>query len=189
MKAYLISILVLVPFLVFGQITKPTTTSQPTTTRSLKKTTTKPARSATRPGRKITTKPTSSQASNASNSGKKAPMLSTFTDGSPYIDPTPFINSITAEDLREHLTILASDEFEGRETGTKGNRMAANYIAQHFTDLGLPRVDKSHSYFQKVNFFKQSWEKLSVMANDETMRTNSDFLAPILICLRLRPTK
>ncbi len=177
MKAYIISILVLVPFLVFGQTTKPSITSQPTTKRSMKKATTKPARSTTKPGRRITSKPTSSQASNTSTTGKTAPMLSTFTDGSPYIDPAPFINSITAKDLREHLTILASDEFEGRETGTKGNRMAANYIAQHFTDLGLPRVDKSHSYFQKVNFFKQGWEKLNVMANDETMRNMSDFFA------------
>ena len=28
-----------------------------------------------------------------------------------------FANTITAADLKEHLTVLASDEYEGRETG------------------------------------------------------------------------
>ena len=37
-------------------------------------------------------------------------------------------NAITASDLKKHLTIIASDEMEGRETGTEGQRKAAAYI-------------------------------------------------------------
>ncbi len=39
---------------------------------------------------------------------------------------------ITQDKLRRDLTILASDEYEGRETGTKGQKMAAAYISQQF---------------------------------------------------------
>ena len=182
MKLYIISILVLVPFLVFGQTTKPTIkvnkSGTPTTTRSMGKTTTKPSRSTTNRSTKIiTSKPSGSAATGTANRAPAANQPSTFTDGSPYIDPTPFMNSITAKDMREHLTILASDEFEGRETGTPGNRMAANYIAQQFGDLNLPRVVDNKSYFQKVSFHKASWDKLSVMANNETMRNMNDFFA------------
>ena len=40
-----------------------------------------------------------------------------------------YANTITADELKTHLSILASDEFEGRETGEEGNEMAAEYIA------------------------------------------------------------
>ena len=48
-----------------------------------------------------------------------------------------FASTISQDDMREHLTILASDEYEGRETGQKGQRMAAEYIQRHFEHLGL----------------------------------------------------
>ncbi|WP_425389628.1 M28 family metallopeptidase [Ekhidna sp.] len=61
-----------------------------------------------------------------------------------------FAKTITANDLKEHLSVLASDEYEGRETGKKGQKMAAKYIADHFKSLGFEApVDGSH--FQKFN--------------------------------------
>ncbi|HCW07943.1 MAG TPA: peptidase M28, partial [Cytophagales bacterium] len=44
---------------------------------------------------------------------------------------------ITASDLKENLTIIASDALEGRYTGTRGQKMAAAFIANHFESLGL----------------------------------------------------
>ena len=44
---------------------------------------------------------------------------------------------ITAERLRTHLAVLASDEYEGRETGEKGQHLAANYVAVQFKTAGL----------------------------------------------------
>ena len=46
-------------------------------------------------------------------------------------------NRITANDLREYLTILSSDALEGRETGKRGQKMAAAFIRAHFEELGL----------------------------------------------------
>src|SRR5688572_32362302 len=38
--------------------------------------------------------------------------------------------TIKAEDLSSYLHVLASDEYEGRETGQKGQKMAAEYISK-----------------------------------------------------------
>ena len=45
--------------------------------------------------------------------------------------------TITQEDLKDYLSILASDALEGRETGTRGQKMAAAFIESHFTQIGL----------------------------------------------------
>ncbi len=44
---------------------------------------------------------------------------------------------ITASDLKDYLSILASDALEGRETGKRGQKMAAAFIRAHFEELGL----------------------------------------------------
>ncbi len=46
-------------------------------------------------------------------------------------------NRITETDLREYLSILASDALEGRETGKRGQKMAAAFIRAHFEEIGL----------------------------------------------------
>ena len=43
-----------------------------------------------------------------------------------------YANTITQKDLSKHLHIIASDEMEGRRTGTKGQKKAAEYISNHF---------------------------------------------------------
>ena len=177
MKFYISTLLMMMSVFVFGQTTQPKidpASTQPSNRKILKKnTTTKPS---TRPASSQPMKKNNRSATTAPSTMEK-PMLKTFTDGSPYIDLTPYMNSITAEDMRKHLTILASDEFEGRETGTKGNKMAANYIAEQFAGMSLPRKGEGNTYFQKVNFNRQSWDELSISANGQSLRNMSDFFA------------
>lgn len=45
--------------------------------------------------------------------------------------------TITTEDLKDNLSIIASDAMEGRETGKRGQKMAAAFIASYFEELGL----------------------------------------------------
>ncbi len=45
--------------------------------------------------------------------------------------------TIKASDLRELLTIIASDALEGRKAGSRGQKMAAAFIKQEFKDMGL----------------------------------------------------
>lgn len=61
-----------------------------------------------------------------------------------YIDTT---------DLRKHLSVLASDAYEGRETGKKGQQMAAEYIQQSFKEDGcsfVPGMMEYEQYFEVV---------------------------------------
>lgn len=44
---------------------------------------------------------------------------------------------ITADDLRQHVTYLASDEMDGRLTGTRGEKLATQYVADVFQKIGL----------------------------------------------------
>jgi hypothetical protein len=60
---------------------------------------------------------------------------------------------ITESDLKENLSILSSDAMEGRETGTRGQKMAAAFIAAYFEELGLT-TPVNGSYFQPVELYK-----------------------------------
>ncbi|WP_081867515.1 M28 family peptidase [Hymenobacter sp. IS2118] len=45
--------------------------------------------------------------------------------------------TIRPEELRRHLTVVASDAFLGREAGQPGQKLAAAYLVQEFAALGL----------------------------------------------------
>lgn len=68
-------------------------------------------------------------------------------------DAENFAAEVKPADLKAHLEVLASDAYEGRETGTRGAEMAAEYIAQHFEALGLAKYD-GQTYFQEVELMK-----------------------------------
>ena len=55
------------------------------------------------------------------------------------------------DQLKTDIAYLAADELEGRETGTKGEQMAAEYLAQRFAALGLAPKG-TQEYYQKFSF-------------------------------------
>src|SRR5436853_1456973 len=59
-------------------------------------------------------------------------------------------NSITANDLKKHLSFLASDELGGRFTLSQGNRIAARYLASQLESYGYRGGAHDGSFFQKV---------------------------------------
>jgi aminopeptidase YwaD len=59
---------------------------------------------------------------------------------------------VTPEELRTHIKFLSSDSLEGRRAGTPGNEMAAGYIAQRFTELGLLPAGDNGTFIQKFPF-------------------------------------
>ena len=64
-----------------------------------------------------------------------------------------YAKTITDDDLTRHITLLSSDSLEGRETGKKGQKMAADYIQKHFESLGL-QAPVEGSYYQKFNLYQ-----------------------------------
>lgn len=61
----------------------------------------------------------------------------------PSFQPSP-------EKIRAHVAFLASDLLEGREAGSRGYDIAANYVASQFAQLGLKPAGKDGTYFQTV---------------------------------------
>lgn len=65
---------------------------------------------------------------------------------------TDYGDRITPTDLKDYLTILASDAMEGRETGTRGQKMAAAFIGFHFEELGL-HAPVENSFYQPFELY------------------------------------
>lgn len=69
------------------------------------------------------------------------------------------VDAVSADKLKEYLTELAGDSYEGRNAGYPGNDKAAQFIARHCEAIGLkPLGDKkgdSRTYFQKFSHAKQ----------------------------------
>ncbi len=91
-----------------------------------------------------------------------AVMTSSFTgfaQESVSLDSTAyhFANTITPSDLKQHLSIIASDAYEGRETGKKGQKMAADYISNVFKQENLAAPVGDTSYFQVFPVEETSW--------------------------------
>ena len=59
-----------------------------------------------------------------------------------------YANTITAAELKTHLTIFASDYYEGRETGTRGLARAADYLATQYQLSGVKPYSGLGGYFQ-----------------------------------------
>ena len=91
--------------------------------------------------------------------------------------PSLYANTITRSDLEKHLQILASDDFEGRETGTPGQQKAAAYLADQLEKWNLPRIGEDQTYFQRIYFLAQTWKKIAVEVNGEKIRHLWDFYA------------
>ncbi|NUM52330.1 MAG: M28 family peptidase [Candidatus Hydrogenedentes bacterium] len=59
---------------------------------------------------------------------------------------------IHAEDIRRHVYYLASEELQGRLTGTEGEKLATSYVADVFKTLGLKPAGDNGDYFDSFEF-------------------------------------
>lgn len=66
------------------------------------------------------------------------------------VSPTKYLNTITAAELKTHLYIVASDEMEGRETGSAGQKKAGNYLIDQYKSNKIPFPKGATDYYQKI---------------------------------------
>ena len=88
-----------------------------------------------------------------------------------------YANTILAEDMKRHLTVIAGDGFEGRETGTLGNNRAAGYIANYFRSLQMDPQGVEGSYYQKVAFTFSKWTDSDIFVGETRYKHLKDFVA------------
>lgn len=60
--------------------------------------------------------------------------------------------------IEAHMAYLASDELEGREAGTPGYDLAAEYVAAEFAKIGLAPGGDEDTYFQDITFRRAVWQ-------------------------------
>ena len=88
-----------------------------------------------------------------------------------------YASSITAEELKEKLYIYASDEFEGRETGDKGQKIAVEYLKEIYKKLGVKAAKADGNYFQNVPLVLVNPPKVSIKTDENSFNYYEDFIS------------
>ena len=82
---------------------------------------------------------------------------------------------ITQSELKHHLKIISSDEFEGRETTTIGQKKAAAYIKNHFIETNTKSAFEDTGYFQKFPVDVLDFSKAGFSYNGTNFTFIKDF--------------
>ena len=61
-----------------------------------------------------------------------------------------YSKTITSRELKEHLYIFASDEFNGRKAGSPGQKKGVNFIKDYYISKQIPSPYPDSSYFQLI---------------------------------------
>jgi Zn-dependent M28 family amino/carboxypeptidase len=65
-------------------------------------------------------------------------------------NPTKYLNTITADELKAHLYIVANDSMEGRETGSVGQKKAGKYLISQYQKNKIPFPKGAQNYYQHI---------------------------------------
>src|SRR5438270_11962279 len=102
--------------------------------------------------------------------------------------PKAAADAITAADLLKHIKVLASDEFEGRAPGSKGEELSVKYISEQFKALGLKPGNPNGTYTQEVplaGIVTQSTASFTIGDKKMELKFPEDYVAS---SARLEPT-
>lgn len=70
------------------------------------------------------------------------------------------VESIRSADLRGHVYFLASEELQGRGSGSEGERFAAAYLATRLRSYGLLPLQADGSYYQDFEFKEKKFRNV-----------------------------
>jgi peptidase M28-like protein len=93
-------------------------------------------------------------------------------------DPINYAKTITPDDLKKHLYVVAGKEMEGRETATPGQKKAAAYIESQFKSIGL-KPGNQNSYQLPYPVLQDSLLATSINVNDKSFDLDKDFAVNI----------
>ena len=61
-----------------------------------------------------------------------------------------YMNTITSNELKTHLTVISSDEMEGRDTGSKGQKKAGLYLINQYKSNNVVFPKDAKNYTQTI---------------------------------------
>lgn len=85
-----------------------------------------------------------------------------------------YASTINAEELKEHLYVLASDKYQGRETGRIGQKMSAEYIEKEFKKDGVSPGNKG-KYYQTFELIEKTAPRAYINYGGNTFYYIKDF--------------
>jgi len=65
-------------------------------------------------------------------------------------DATKFVSYISEKDLKTNLYVVASNEMQGRETGSEGQKKAGAYLIEQYKSSNIPFPTGADSYYQRI---------------------------------------
>ena len=89
-------------------------------------------------------------------------------------NPENFAKTITADDLKKHLYIVAGPEMQGRETATPGQQKAAAYLESEFKKVGL-QPGNNGNYQMYFDVLQDSLTSTSLEVNGQVFEQDKDF--------------
>lgn len=70
--------------------------------------------------------------------------------GNEHTPAQKYVNSITPAELKVHLDYIASDDREGRETGSEGQKTAGKYIVDFYKKNNIPFPKGATTFYQPI---------------------------------------
>jgi hypothetical protein len=88
------------------------------------------------------------------------------------------VDTIAAEQLRDYLTFIASDEMEGRDTPSRGLDTTAKFLAMNLTRWGFKPAGDNGSFFQRIDLRRERADtgQTKVDFSGRTFASGTDFL-------------
>jgi len=91
-------------------------------------------------------------------------------------DPSVYAKTITSAELKDLLYTYASDEFEGRDTGAPGQKLAINFLKDQYVAMGVPSAFGTDNYFQEVPLERQKYPEVELIVNGKSFENFDDFI-------------
>ena len=95
-------------------------------------------------------------------------------------NPADYAKTITQEELKTLLYKYASDEFEGRNTGEKGQKMAVEYLKNQYISMGISSPYNNDDYFQEVPLQKQKVAEAEIMVKGNSYDAYTNHIVLVL---------
>lgn len=88
------------------------------------------------------------------------------------------VDTISATQLKDYLSFIASDEMEGRDTPSRGLDTAARFIAMNLSRWGLKPAGDDGSFFQKISLSRELIDKTETRAqlNNQLLTLGEDYI-------------
>lgn len=87
--------------------------------------------------------------------------------------------TITADQLKTDLYTYASSEFQGRETGSEGEKKAVAFLKDRYSKLGIPAAKTDGNYFQEVPLEVLEAPTVSLRVDGQSYNYVTDFVSAL----------